>query len=419
LLPGQYTPQVHEWLVELSAWMPFAAAVKLLAAMVGVKVSKASAVRATEAAGAAYVAMQDEEVIVLERQAPRATACPERMVVSADGAMVPLLHGEWGEVRTLAIGVATPMSASRACKAVSTASKQPGKTANQPEPPEIHTRDISYFSRLTSAETFTHVTLVETHHRGLENAKQIAAVMDGADWLQRLVDYHCPQAVRILDFAHAAQRISEIGQVLWGQSSVIATSWTQTWTHRLKHEGPNPLLGELRQLQRQYPDNEVLRLNLAYLDKRQSQLQYPRFREQGWPIGSGMIESANKLVVEARLKGAGMHWQRTHVNPMLALRNLVCSDRWSQEWPRIQARIIAQAEQRRAAPHRQRLETIQTQEAEASLAAKRTQFAALHPEWRSDPQPPSPKTAKPGPDHPWRRSPIGRARLGNSPNTKF
>jgi hypothetical protein len=61
-------------------------------------------------------------------------------------------------------------------------------------------------------------------------------------------------------------------------------------------------------------------------------MQYPAFRQQGWPIGSGMVESANKNVVEARLKGPGMHWQRNHVNPMLALRNAVCNDRWRQMW---------------------------------------------------------------------------------------
>jgi hypothetical protein len=53
-------------------------------------------------------------------------------------------------------------------------------------------------------------------------------------------------------------------------------------------------------------------------------MQYPTFQTQGWPIGSGSVESVNKLVVEARLKGAGMHWSRPQVNPMLALRNIVC-----------------------------------------------------------------------------------------------
>jgi hypothetical protein len=45
---------------------------------------------------------------------------------------------------------------------------------------------------------------------------------------------------------------------------------------------------------------------LAYLHKREAHMHYPSYQEAGWPIGSGSVESANKLVVEARLKGAGM-----------------------------------------------------------------------------------------------------------------
>ena len=61
-------------------------------------------------------------------------------------------------------------------------------------------------------------------------------------------------------------------------------------------------------------------------------MQYPEFRRNGWPIGSGMVESANKNVVEARLKGTGMHWERSNVNPMLALRTAICNDRWQEMW---------------------------------------------------------------------------------------
>jgi len=44
------------------------------------------------------------------------------------------------------------------------------------------------------------------------------------------------------------------------------------------------------------------------------------------------VESANKVVVEARLKGAGMRWQDQNVNPMLVLRNAVCNRRWQETW---------------------------------------------------------------------------------------
>lgn len=59
-------------------------------------------------------------------------------------------------------------------------------------------------------------------------------------------------------------------------------------------------------------------------------MQYPVCLAQGWPIGSGAVESGNKVVVEARLKGAGMHWAHNNVNRMLALRNALCSDRWAE-----------------------------------------------------------------------------------------
>jgi len=68
----------------------------------------------------------------------------------------------------------------------------------------VHTRQLSYFSRLTDAGTFARLALVETHRRGVETAGQVGAVMDGAEWGQGFVDFHRPDAVRILDFPHGA-----------------------------------------------------------------------------------------------------------------------------------------------------------------------------------------------------------------------
>ncbi len=48
----------------------------------------------------------------------------------------------------------------------------------------VHTHNLSYFSRLADADTFDRLALIETHRRGVENAGQVAAVLDGAEWLQ-------------------------------------------------------------------------------------------------------------------------------------------------------------------------------------------------------------------------------------------
>ena len=94
------------------------------------------------------------------------------------------------------------------------------------------------------------------------------------------------------------------------------------------------MLDTLRALAQAYPQVD-LNEPLNYLAKREAMLRYPQFIAAGWPIGSGVAESANKLVVQARLKGPGMHWQREQVNPMLALRNVVFNERWDENWPEI------------------------------------------------------------------------------------
>ena len=83
--------------------------------------------------------------------------------------------------------------------------------------------------------------------------------------------------------------------------------------------------------------------SLQYLETRRAQIAYADFAAAGLPIGSGSVESANKLVVEARLKGSGMHWAPAQVDPMLALRNVVCNDRWAEAWPQIAAQLRATA----------------------------------------------------------------------------
>ena len=337
LLPGMLTPYGHECLVRLASWMPFKEAAKLFEAFMLIPVSKSFSRRYTEAAGAAYEDLQTEEVERLERDMPTAPEGAEKLQMSADGAMVPLVNGQWAEVRTLVIGEVQPKVEER------------GEWL-------VHTRNLSYFSRKVSAEEFTRLALVEIQRRGVENAKEVGAVMDGSDWLQGLTDYHCPKAVRILDFPHAGEHISPIGEFLWGAGTPEMKQWVSERLHQLKHAGPAELLTEFRNLQKEHPDEKAVSGNLAYLEKREKQMQYPQFQAQGWPIGSGIVESGNKLVVEVRLKGSGMHWADTNVNPMLALRTILCSDRWKEEWPKIETRLRQKESQRQMHLHQSRID---------------------------------------------------------------
>lgn len=199
LLPGNLTPHNHESLVRLAAWMPFEKAAAMKAGLMGLAaVSRSTGGGNTQAAGKAYVELQTEEADWLEREAPEMLPGCDKLVISADGAMVPLLGGEWAEVKTMALGEVK--------------AEQAGQGAGG-----VQVKNISYFSRLVDVRRFERLSLSEIHRRGVGQSKEEAAVMDGAEWLQSLTDEHCPTAIRILDFPPAGQRLGEIAQSIGGR----------------------------------------------------------------------------------------------------------------------------------------------------------------------------------------------------------
>jgi len=86
---------------------------------------------------------------------------------------------------------------------------------------------LSYFSRLTSSSSFGELATLEIHRRGVETAGRVGAVVDGAEWCQTFIDLHAPQAVRILDFPHAAEYIEAIGQTAGADGPLLVAATPQ------------------------------------------------------------------------------------------------------------------------------------------------------------------------------------------------
>jgi hypothetical protein len=330
-LPGAWSPFLREAIVRLGTWLPFEQVPEALRFFTRVTIGVETARRLTEQAGAALEAVEAAEVEQLERAPWDPPAGPTVQQLSVDGAMVPLVHGQWGEVKTLAVG-----------------------TVETGADGAVHTVANSYFSRRAEAAAFTRLAVGELHRRGTDRAGVVCAVQDGAEWLQSFLDHHCPQAVRILDFPHAAEHLSTAAHAVWGAGSAAASEWLGTQLHDLKHHEAATVLSALQDLPTgEAPDPtpaaETVAEVTAYLEKRRAQLRYAEFQAAGYPIGSGLVESANKLVVEARLKGSGMHWAEPNLNPMLALRGAACSDRWAERWPQLSTQLARTRAARRAA----------------------------------------------------------------------
>jgi hypothetical protein len=211
----------------------------------------------------------------------------------------------------------------------------------------VRTTALSYFARLADAESFGRQALGELHWRQVEQAGAVAAVQDGAPWLQGFVDLHRPDALRILDWPHAAEHLTGVAVALFGEGTPRARRVGERLRRWLWEEGPARVLAVLTGWARARPE---LTSAVAYFCERRSQLAYPTFRAAGWPVGSGATESGHKQVMQARMKRAGMRWARPHVNPLLALRVLECNARWATQGATLLERHQARRHAPRCAP---------------------------------------------------------------------
>jgi len=365
--------------------MPFEQAVEEIWLGERIQIEESVLRKTTYRHGAAAEAIERAQVERLERKMEPAAAQPKRLLISADGAFIHLTSGEWREVKTMVVG-----------EFESLWNEQKGEV-------QVKTRDISYFSRSYRIREFERYALAELHRRGVDNAERIVTVNDGSEWIQSFADYHIPQAVRILDFRHALDYVVAAGQAVYGEHSEAFRRWFQPLPHQLKHKPPQRTIVELCLLAAQAESDEQLAVidhARHYLQKREEMIDYPHFQSQGYPIGSGSVESSHKGVVHSRMKQAGMRWAEPHVDPMLTLRNWVCNGRWSEGWSQIAPHYWQQQRQQfRELGRRQRPSVPPITFADVTVM----ETAANEMHLPELPARDSKQPYRPAADHPWRR----------------
>jgi hypothetical protein len=145
-------------------------------------------------------------------------------------------------------------------------------------------------------------------------------------------------AAVILDFYHSAEHLRELAKAWHGAGTEGAAAQHQQWSHRLKQEGGQAVLDEMRALdgQSRPSAHEVLWKSVTYFENQVYRMDYPRYVARGWQIVSGPVESACKMVVGQRLKRAGMRWREPGSDGVCHLRTQFLSERgqWDAFWDR-------------------------------------------------------------------------------------
>jgi len=161
----------------------------------------------------------------------------------------------------------------------------------------------------------------------------IHAVGDGAEWIQlQSREVFGEQGSFLCDFYHVSEYLAAAAKSSQGQK---AAPWRKTQQKRLKRGAAEKVIETLEPYlePEETPEEEApVRNAHRYLTNRTDCLDYPRAIKLGLPIGSGMIESGHRHVLQARLKKAGAAWLQDHADQIAHLRVLRANRQWESLW---------------------------------------------------------------------------------------
>src|SRR5260370_37599700 len=147
---------------------------------------------------------------------------------------------------------------------------------------------------------------------GMDKAEVWIGLTDGGNGLEEFVRRNCPRdPVLILDFWHASEYLTQLGQVLYPADEETRQRVVGEWCRMLKREGGARVLEILQALPapRKPAVRDKQAATLNYFRKNVHRMDYPAYVANGWSIGSGAVESACKKVVGQRLELSGMLWR--------------------------------------------------------------------------------------------------------------
>lgn len=183
-------------------------------------------------------------------------------------------------------------------------------------------------------EQFKHDFLALANRMGARGAHRIAVVADGAEPLWNLVRECIPGPIEIQDYWHVCERLHGLAADLFGSESEEKKEAAKSWSGLLWEGKVNELIEELYLLRRGKRGKKRKRLSgeIGYLEKGRHRMDYARYREEGWPIGSGAIEGTCKHLVKERFGLTGARWRRDQIQDVLALRLAQFNGEWDDYW---------------------------------------------------------------------------------------
>lgn len=176
--------------------------------------------------------------------------------------------------------------------------------------------------------------------KGVNWAKKLVFLSDGAEYLKNICKKSYPQAIRILDWFHAVEHLYDAARKIFGENnSEQIAAWIQPLKQLMWDGKIHALLSELTSQAMAYKKNATPFWELIrYYTNNRDAMDYASYRAQGLLIGSGPIESAQSYIVANRFKRSGMMWTKRNARALLWLRCAFFEERWDAIWNQLPIR---------------------------------------------------------------------------------
>lgn len=314
LEPGEVTAGLAELLAQAGIAFSYEQSAKWLESYLLFDVAANTVRSETEEMGALQAEMEKQWIensqteIYLQEREYKPGVIPTRLYGSMDAAKVRIEprakkgktkedHEDWRDMKVICwYEVETVPGAQQSTR---------HRKKAQREQPALRAKNMRYFCDIQAAEEFGKLLWATGLRLNADLSPELIFLGDGALWIWNLVEHYYPQAIQILDWFHAEEHLKLLADAAFTDPAK-RTAWLEPVTQSLWDGQVEEVIAACRLLTPLCPKAE---LTANYFANNIERMRYDRFREAGYMIGSGTIESACKQIVTNRLCLSGAQWE--------------------------------------------------------------------------------------------------------------
>lgn len=164
---------------------------------------------------------------------------------------------------------------------------------------------------------------------GYGKIRQVVFIGDGSHWIWNMCEELFPDAVQILDYYHLSENVHSFAKYQYPDNEIKMKGWAKGLLDKIDKGLVDEVLESLPDMAGVKLPAQVPNLKV-YIENNRGRIDYRRYKLKGYTIGSGAIESGNKLVIQQRMKQSGMRWGVSEGQNMAALRAKYASNQWDK-----------------------------------------------------------------------------------------